>query len=468
MAMKNSSAFMRYIKYARLKRFDVNAPDGHANERHRRLVLTTLSNFASKFVMIFTSMISISLTANYLGRERFGMWSLLSSFAAMLVFSDLGIGNGLLTLLSKANGEDDRENAAKYVSSAFFILLFIACIIGLVFSLVYPHVSWARIFNVSSDLAVAESGPVISVFFFCFLLNMPLGIVQRIQMGYQEGFVNNFWLVIGNVGAFFSILILIFLKAGLPYLAFAFVGIPVLAQFVNGFVLFYRQRGWLIPKWSLFSFSSAKTIMQLGLLFFILQIATAIGFQSDQIVIAQYLGADMVAEYSIPNKLFSIGVTLLILVLSPLWPAYGEALARQDFNWSESMLKKSLIYSISFGSIFGILLLFISRSLLKIWVGEFVSPSWVLLGGFACWLILRSILAPLNIFMNGIGVIGFQTIIAVFATIANIIVSIGLAQKIGVAGPIWGSVLAVFFCILIPQILYVVWFIRNMRLKNGD
>ena len=91
-----------YLNYLRIKPFDTSTNLGRAQERQRRFILTVLSNFAIKGITLFTTIISIRLTVNYLGAERFGMWALISTFSAMLAFADLGIGNGLLNSISDA------------------------------------------------------------------------------------------------------------------------------------------------------------------------------------------------------------------------------------------------------------------------------------------------------------------------------------------------------------------------------
>jgi O-antigen/teichoic acid export membrane protein len=391
------------------------------------------------------------------------MWALISSFTAMLAFADLGIGNGLLNSISDAYGRDDREGASRHVSSAFYMLLFISILIAVVFSLVYPYISWAAVFNVTSAQAVAEAGPAMAIFIMCILINIPLGVVQRIRLGYQEGFINSFWLAVGSVATLFTVLILIYYKVGLPYLVFALGGLPVLAQFSNGLFLFFHHKTWLLPRWSYFSFSSARQLLQLGLLFFVLQMAIAIGFESDGFIITQFLGAEAVTEYAIPKRLFILASTLLSIVLSPLWPAYNEAIARKDTDWVRRTFLRSIFFSSIFGISSALILLAFSNQILKIWVGDVVSPPSALLAGFAGWLILYSVLNPFAMFMNGASIIEFQVITTVFMTIVNIIVSIVLVQRIGIAGPIWGTVISLSLCVLLPTIWYVIRFVKKME-----
>ena len=79
----------------------------------------------------------------------------------------------------------------------------------------------------------------------------------------------------------------------------------------------------------------ARKILKIGMLFFVLQLATAVGYESDNIVIAQLLGAEQVSQYAIPLKLFMFVPLLVGFGYSALWPAYGEAIARGEKHSGE-------------------------------------------------------------------------------------------------------------------------------------
>ena len=106
-----------------------------------------------------TTFVTVPLTLNYLGDERYGMWMTMSSLVAMLGFADLGVGNGLVNAVSRAFGRNDRREAAECVSSAFFGLAAIASLGLLVFVLVCPVVPWNSVPDVDSEVAAPKLGP---------------------------------------------------------------------------------------------------------------------------------------------------------------------------------------------------------------------------------------------------------------------------------------------------------------------
>lgn len=441
---------------------DTSTAEGRAKDRQRRIAWTAIASFGAKAVALLTSLVSVRLTVNYLGEERFGMWAMLSSFVSLLMFTDLGIGNGLLNAVSDANGRDDRAEAQRSVASAFFLLLMLALCLLVIFFVLYPVVNWSKIFNVTSAKAVGESAPVIAVFAACFLINLPIGIVQRIQLGYQEGFVNSLWIAVGNVLGLAGVLGVIYFRGGLPYLVLALVGAPIIAQLLNGAFLFGFKRPWLLPRPRFFSTIVAKRILKLGFLFFVLQTAVAVGFQSDNLVIAQIMGAEAVTQYAVPMRLFSMITVLLGIMLAPIWPAYGEALAREDIGWVKRALSRSLIASLAIAVPLVAVLVMFGKSIVEAWVGPSVQPSNLLLIGMGCWTILYSILNPVAMFLNGASEVNFQIVTALTMTIVNLLLSVILVRVIGVSGAIWGTVISLSLCTLIPYVWFVPRFIASI------
>ena len=443
------------LSFIRLKPFDISTPDGRAKERHRRVALTALASASAKGITILTALISIPLTVEYLGDERYGLWATISSFNALIGFADLGIGNGLLNAISEANGKDDKDLAQHYVSSAWYSLWILTLLLSILFMVVYPNVSWHQIFKLSSPIAISEVGIAILVFVASFLLNMPLGVIQRIQIGYQEGFVNSIWLAVGNILGLGGVLLVIYLKAGLPWLVLALVGAPVIMMLLNGIVLFYFRRPWLRPKWQGVSRKAVSKIFRLGFMFFILQLAVSLAFTSDNLVITRMLGPAFVTQYSVPYRLFTFAPLIIGMFLSPLWPAYGEAIIRRDMIWIKNTLLKSIKITLLMIGSSSLLLVVFSTQILHMWIGPQMTPSLWLMLGFAAWSILSTTGVAISMFFNGAGAVRFQVVSALLMAFSAIGAKIFLVQKIGLPGVIWATVIAYLIFTMIPQLIYV-------------
>ena len=442
----------------RLRPFDKTTSEGRALERKRRVALTASSSAIAQAIKILIMIVTVPLLLNYLGNERYGMWLTISSIIALIRFADLGIGNGLLNAITEADGKGDRQMALRAVSSALMLLSLIALLLGLLFVLTYQLVPWERVFNVSSSLAIQEAGPAIAVFALSFFVGMPLVVARKTQMGYQEGFWNDLWLTVGNILGLVGIMVGMQLQVGTPGLILALVGAPVITLFINGVVLFGIRRPWLRPKISAVSKSTASRIAKLGIQFFMLSIAVAVAFTSDRIVIAQIMGAEMVPHYAIPQRLFAMISMLIGFILVPLWPAYGEALAHGDVSWIRTTLVRSIRLTLLVTIPTSLIFIVFGRFLIDAWVGQAVQPNFMLLLGLGLWTVISSVGNALAMALNGMGIIRLQVILATIMALANVVLSILLTFRFGVAGPIWGSVITYTIIVLIPLTFYLFFF----------
>jgi O-antigen/teichoic acid export membrane protein len=381
----------------------------------------------------------------------------------VLTFADLGIGNGLMNAVAGAHGRNDRPAAAVAVSSAFFVLLGIAAVLGLAFLAIYPLVPWPRVFNVSEPKAVAEAGPAVAAFASCFLVKLPLGLVQRIQMGYQEGFVYGLWEASGKVLGLVAVLAAIWSGAGLSWLVLAMAGAPATAMLLNGAVLLGLKRPWLLPRWKNVTSRAARRIADLGFLFLALQVLGAIATSSNSLILAHVLGQNAVARFCVVDRLFGLVLMLLGLFVAPLWPAYGEALSRGDALWIKRTLVRSLKLSLLITVPVSSLLILFGGSIVVMWVGPELRPSFWFLAGFGLKTVAWALGAAVAMLLNGISVLRFQVAVASAFTVAALLGKVFLARRFGVAGLVWATGVCYVAFALIPYCFYVPRLVARLR-----
>jgi O-antigen/teichoic acid export membrane protein len=398
-----------------------------------------------------------------LGAERYGLWMIITSIIAVMNFADLGIGNGLLTAVAEADGRDDCKLTCEYVSSAFFVLILIAAALSLFGWIAYPLIPWRRVFNVSSPAVAAEGAKALAVLFAWFVINIPLGVVNRIQTGLQRGYNSQLFSAGGSLASLAGVLWAIHAKAGLSLLVFSSTAGSIFAILVNGALLF-RAQPWLLPRLALAKRRSASRLFKRGSLFFVLQTAGAIGYNTDNIVIAHVLGAGAVAAYALPQKLFGYAAMVVMFSLGPLWPAYGEAISRGDIGWAEKTLRRSFYLSIGISACLNVVLVVSAPLLLRRWAGPSFTTPVVLVILLGTWGVIAALSSAVSMFLNAAGgkALRFQAGMAILMAATNIPLSIILTRKIGIAGVVAGSIISQIMTI-IPTLLMVPSFIRHIR-----
>src|ERR1700720_2740359 len=80
------------------------AAQARTAERGKHIKLTVFTGLVARVSSMLMTIVSVPLTLNYLGPERFGLWMTVTSVITMLAFADFGIGSGLLTVVGEASG----------------------------------------------------------------------------------------------------------------------------------------------------------------------------------------------------------------------------------------------------------------------------------------------------------------------------------------------------------------------------
>ena len=447
-------AVARKLHYVRLTPFDTDTAEGRAHERQRRVALSAMASMVAKVISVSTALISVPLTLHYLGAEQYGMWIILSSLQASFTFADLGVGNGVLNQVATLYGRDDFEGIRRVISCGYAILTMVALAIMGLFAALYHLVPWYGIFNVKTAAAQAEAGPALGAFILCFAVAMPLGIVQKVQIGLQRGFMASLWQCAGSVIGLIGVLVCIEMKLSLFWLIFALMGQPLVAALLNGVIFFgFIEKG-LSPRLPLISLSVIRAISQTGAMFFVLQIVAAATFYVDSIILAQVLGASQVPVYSVPEKLFSLIATVLAMVQAPLWPAYSEAVARGEYEWARRTLRKSQIFAAGFATACSAVLVIGGPTILHYWVNGAVQPPLMLMLGLAIWKIVEGQGNAMAMFLNGTNQIRFLVMLSVVTAVVAVTLKGLLARKFGISGTVWATTIAFSVFMLVPSIMH--------------
>src|SRR5262249_42955666 len=148
--------------------------------------------------------------------------------------------------------------------------------------------------------------------------------------------------ILGTACGIVTLVVLVWLKAALAWLVLAEVGAPLIAMAGNIVCLFLVERPWLRPSLSCISFGAMKKLLNLVLLFVVVHLVGIAAFSSDNLLAIWICGPEAAGLYAIAMKLFSPCRLLSGALLGPLWPAYGEAIARRDIAWIQRTVVTSI------------------------------------------------------------------------------------------------------------------------------
>lgn len=450
---------LSFIKYLRLTPYDTNSSEGANNERLRLLSWAVLTSGFTKLASLIIVVASIRWVSGYLGAERFGLWMTITSVITLLSFVDLGMSNSLVNIVSESSGKRDHQRIHQAISSTLFLLIGLAAIIEGIFLGSFYFVDWADVFHATKAEVVREVTPSIAIYVSIFLISMPLSVVHKVQIGLQESWKSNLWSLLGQLFAIFFLGVSVYFEAGVPFLILAVAGGPAVATLINFVIYFFLERRDYLPKLNAVESSTLTNIGRVGGLFLIMQFLALVGNASDNIVIAKILGLSAVSTFAIVQKLAMIfGVAQLLI--SPMWPIFGEAIAKGDYGWAQQALKKIMWMSFLLGALAGVAILFFGNFIIKIWVGHPIETSVSLMAGFALYSILMNIGGCLSVYLNNGSFLKRQLSIYTVASIAVIALKIFLVWHWqNASGAIWGTVIGYSIFYLLPA--YIIAFSKK-------
>jgi len=372
--------------------------------RDRGILTGILGGFLGRSLSLLAPFIVMPAMLHYLGGTMFGIWMTAVSMTSMALFVDFGIGNGLLTRLSSANGRADYAEMRSYITSAYVALTLLALLLLFVLCIVELSLSWGLF---SSRYADSASLSVFAVCFAVFFIGVPVSVIQRVMYARQQAWLSNVWQVCGAILSVVLCLLAIRLSLAPWQVILAYSLPPVFIMFLSS-IFYFRKNIELRPKISNFSGSKTKNLLHIGTHFFILSIITSISLNVDNLIIVHQIGPAAVTEYAVPAKLASLLGLVVTTLFLPLWAAYGEAVARKDYIWiRRTTLKMSFLGGLAV-LIAAVIMVVLSGILIELWMGRSFHAQTTILIFLSSLSVLMAISSPSQMLLNSVGKIGLQ------------------------------------------------------------
>ncbi len=398
---------------------------------------------------IAATFFAMPIMIKYLGVEQFGVWATMLTLITWVMLFDFGIGNGLKNKVSESLAQDNQEQAAEFISTAYGLIGLISLGLFTVFLIASFWLPWQNIFNTQVITEADLRHNVITLSFFIFF-NFWIGLVSQIYHGMQKSSVVVLGQFISNSLALVLVFLLFqFTESSIRFMIWAH-GFSLVFSNVAITLSVYKVHRGLMPKLQGFDRNKIAPLFSLGVKFFIIQLAVLMIFMTDKLLITQLLGPENVTPYEVLFKLFSIITVLHGLILVPLWPAYSDAYQRRDFVWIREAIKHQLKVALwLFAGAF--ILAGIGPIVVNLWIGNTITLSTSLYFLFALFIVFSVWSNVFAYFVNAVNRLNLQLYTSMFAAIVNVPVSIYLVKVVGLG--LNGIILATIISISIFGLL---------------
>jgi O-antigen/teichoic acid export membrane protein len=406
----------------------INSKLNKGQERSVKAKKNIIASFFLKGSSIVISIILVPLAINYVSVSQYGIWLTLSSIVVWFSFFDIGLTQGLRNKFAEAIAKGENELAQIYVSTTYAILAIICTSLWIIFLFANQFLDWSRILKVPENMQNEVSILALMVFSY-FCLQFVLKIINTLLIANQQPALSSFLTILGNFLSLLCIFILVKTTHGsLIKLGAVFCFAPLVVLFLGSIFFFRKSYKRFKPSFSKVHFKYAKGLFNLGVIFFIIQAAGIVQYQTANFIIARNFTTSDVTSYNIVYKYFGMLQMLFGIFLMPFWSASTEAYFKKDITWIKKSVKKYNQLMI-FMFIAGCIMLYFSKPLYDLWLGKGKVDITFYLSLFGFIYFMTTMLADTYVsFLNGINALRIQFIACLFSPFVYIGVALLLIK----------------------------------------
>ncbi|QJE94716.1 lipopolysaccharide biosynthesis protein [Luteolibacter luteus] len=366
----------------------VSTDPSHAARRDRSIKLAVVTSFVSKAGTALFQLLSIPVAIRVLGREEFGLYTTVNFTLATVALLQVGIGPALAHGLSGAKARGNEGESRRLASTAFFMMLGMALIAGILLSAVLLSVPLPSLFG--SEFAMKEGvlRPALWTGLGLFLLLFVLNLTDRVREGLLEASSNNLWGACGNVIAAIAVGVGVFFVPQVWFLVLAVHGSMVLAKLFNTISL-WKKHPDTRPAWTCFQWPVAKHLFTDGLAFSACTlVAGIVEYNIAGWLVGRSGGPSATAMYGVFVSLTIMQLGFVMMLSTPTWPAVAEALARADVPWAKRAARRLYLYGSGFALCSAAGLILLGPWAFSIWLGkEFADTPRTLLACYGAYFV---------------------------------------------------------------------------------
>lgn len=410
------------------------------NTRSRNTKRNIAIGIINQVIMLSLSFISKTIFIKLLGAEYLGVNGLYSNILTLLSLAELGIGNVMIYSLYRPVAENDKNEICSLLEFYKKIYNAIAISIFVIGILLIPFLH----IIIKSDISIDK----LIIYYLIFLLNSVLSyfsiyksaLINATQQIYIINTINTVCTFLQHLT---QIIILLLTKNYILYLSvqviFTLVNNVVISNKANKMYPFIKDKSY--KKNCIDTQNIKENIKSV----FLHRIGNVIMNNTDNILISSILGTVYVGYYSNYNLLIGAVANFINIIIQSMMSSLGNLNASDDMEKSYSIFNILLLLFHWLSAICSISLILVINDFVTIWLGkEFILNSEIVL----CIIFnfyIKNAINPVWMYRETMGLFNNIKYTMLFAALINMILSVILGLKFGLAGIIISTALARIF-----------------------
>lgn len=378
-----------------------------SQKRSSLLQKNILASFLIKGWSAIIVLLMVPATLHCLGEYKNGIWLTISSILLWIDNMDIGLGNGLRNKIAEYLAHGEQEHTRSLISSTFAMLTCIIIPVLLILLLLINVCDPYLVFNASpSKVTHLEQVLMVTVTLVC--TSFIFKLIGNFYMGLQLPAVSNLLVALGQTLALLGTYIVLWSGShSLMHIALVNTVAPLIVYLLAFPYTFLYKYPHLCPSYRLINLQEAKTVINMGVQFFIMQISGVILFMTSNILISNFFSPEMVTPYQITYRYFSVLLVIFTVVCMPFWNATTDAYQRNDMEWIRKATKKLRLMTIGFLFCLVVMIL-LSDTIYAIWIDRQTVIDIKMSIVMAVYIFILIYSMRYSYFINGIGKLRLQ------------------------------------------------------------
>jgi len=441
-----------------------NLSHERSHRRSRRLKWSALTGLFCSGAIAFISIFSAPITINYLGKDLYGIWAIITSFLTWAQLFDFGILNGLTNALSEALGRDDFIAARRYISTSFLATTLISIVGIIIWTIGSLHVSWPifiRVDTAEQGILLGKGICIVGCFFF---LTLPFLLTYRVFHASQRLYIYHVVSLASYLLTLVTLILGVHLRLAMLQLLFVTSAVPLAIQAFCWFFL-SKKVIWARFSWKCVHLDALKRVACSSGPILVIQLISIITSQMIPILLTSVTTLKEVADFSILWKIYLFAFFMMGNISTAYNPGFRDAFERGEINWIKKTLKRLISFQAFLIVLGGFPLIIAGNAIIAIWIRMPLEQPL----GFIGWLayVLCVLFAVLNCTMGSILVILEKIVPQIIINLlSSIALFIGITKTMSQFG-----LITIFIIIGLNSLISFCYSFRsliNMLNKQGE
>lgn len=404
----------------------------------KRYGRNVVSQYLYTAVAAVVALVMTPVLVHGLGKEQYGIWVLVASFALYFELLEFGFGTTTIKFVAEYDARDDGEGLRRAIATSFWVLAIpgvLALALGLALAFGFPS-----LFGISESLAGAVAILVLVVA-FDVAVSIPGDTFGGTLVGLQRFDLVNYTLVAVTAAQAIGWAIVLAAGGGLVALGIVTVSISLTGQFAR-YLLARRVLGPVGVPRSKVDRALARRFTTLSGWYSMAQIAELVLVRIDTVVVGLVVGVKAAAVYAVGQKL----VLAVEQIAGPSVRAFLPFASELDAKRDDEALRGAVLFgtrvTVGIATPLCVTLGLLAVPAIHVWVGAGFSDAAQVIVYLAGALVIASFARTGSLTLQGMGRPRMPALISASEGALNLLLSVALGTAIGLKGVALASLIA--------------------------